>query len=358
MKKIIAIVLAVLLMIAATACAAPKAAPAAEQTAVPQTEAPTVAPTAEPTATPPAKIKIGYISKLLSHPWFQQENYGLEKKCKELGIEYVAIDADLKDENFLAALDNLIAQNINGLAMCITNQGMGPTVAKKCRENNIALITIDDDVKDENGNPVPHVGMPTEEVGYLGGEFLAKLANERGFFKEGNVVKVMQLDSPTVSVIKPRLDGFKKALMATTPLKEEDFIVDATPDTAFENNLPVANAIIQANPQVTHWIITGANDDGALAPLQILREANFPLDNVLACGLGGYEMSLNEFKKGNKSYICIVLQPDVEGAKAVEHLYNKITKNIEMPAFTGVSGSIATVDNYLEFYPNGEIQFK
>lgn len=308
-------------------------------------------------AAPEKKIKVGYISKMLTHPWFIQESMGLEKKAKELGADYVAVDANLKDEQCLAAVDNLIAQKIDALAICATNQGMGSVIAKKCREAGIALCTIDDNMVDDQGKPIPHVGMPTKEVGIVGGEALGKMASDRGFFKDGNVVKVLQIDVPTVSVFKPRLEGYKEGLQKACPqLKDSDFIVQGSKDGMIDDDLKVASSIINANPNVTHWIITGGNDDCALGPMKILQENKFNMDNTLACGLGGYELSLEEFKKGNKNYACIVLQPDVEGEKAMQMLYDNVVSKKEMPEMTLVGGQIATVDNYLDFFPGGKLK--
>lgn len=302
-------------------------------------------------------LKFVYICKQLTHPWFIQEEMGIKKACTELGIDYVGIDSNNNNEKCLSDIDSAFSMNADGMMICITNQSMGPNLAKRCREEGMPLVTIDDNIVDDTGAPVPHVGMPTEEVGELGGKELAKMANERGFFKDGNVVKVMQINIPTNTVFGPRLDGYKKALMADTPLKDEDFIrVDAADATAeYEGNLKVASPVILAHPEVTHWIITGANDDCALAPMAVLKEQGFNQDNVLGCGLGGYEMSLEQFKNGNKSYIAIVLQPDVEGYKAVYELYENITKKTAMPDNTFVSGSIANSDNYLDYYPNGKL---
>lgn len=302
-------------------------------------------------------LKFVYISKQLSHQWFVQEEMGIKKACEELGIEYVGIDSDNNDEKCLQDVDSAFSMEADAILICITNQSMGPNLAKRCREENMPLVTIDDNILDENGNQVPHVGMPTKEVGMLGGEELAKMANERGFFEDGNVVKVLQINIPTNTVFGPRLDGYKEALMANTSLKEDDFIrVDAADATAeYEGNMTVTSPVILAHPEVTHWIVTGANDDCALAPMAVLKEQGFDMANVLGCGLGGYEMSLEEFKNGNESYIAIVLQPDVEGYKAVYMAYDYLTDGTEMPENTFVSGSIANAENYLEYYPNGKL---
>ncbi len=302
-------------------------------------------------------LKFAYISKQLTHQWFVQEEMGIKKACDELGIEYIGIDSNNNDEKCLSDIDSVFSMDADALLICITNQSMGPNLAARCKEEGVALVTIDDNIVDDEGNPVPHVGMPTEEVGELGGEELAKMANERGFFDDGNVVKVLQIDIPTNTVFAPRLNGYKKALMDNTPLTEEDFIrVDAGDATAsYESNLEVASSTILGHPEVTHWIVTGANDDCALAPLSILEEQGYDSANVLGCGLGGYEMSLEQFKNGNESYIAIVLQPDIEGYEAVYLAYNNIVNGEEMPDNTYVSGSIANCENYLDYYPNGKL---
>jgi L-arabinose transport system substrate-binding protein len=293
-------------------------------------------------------VKIGYISKALTVQWFVDENRGLADACKALGADYIAIDANLDDEACDAAINNLIAQEIDALAICITNQGNGPSVAMRCREAGIALITIDDNIVDENGKPVPHVGMPTLEVGELGGEMLAKYANERGFFNPGNNVKVMQLYAPHVTVMVPRLQGYKNSLLRDTPLKESDFIVVEVPEAMIEDSLPGAQTTVQGHPEVTHWIAGCVNDDSAIAILRALEEIGFNMDNVLVCGLGGQPIAADEFKRNNNSFMTVVLNPYKEGYTAAELLYNNVTKGTPMPENTFVNGTVATLDNWQE----------
>lgn len=360
-KKVLSVLLAALLVTTCSGCGGDAAGgntADAGAAAEPAEEVPAEEETPSGGAVEAGKdLKFVYISKQLSHQWFVQEEMGIKKACDELGIEYVGIDSDNNDEKCLQDIDSAFTMEADALLICITNQSMGPNLAKRCKEENIPLVTIDDNILDEEGNQVPHVGMPTKEVGELGGEELAKMANERGFFEEGNVVKVLQINIPTNTVFAPRLDGYKETLMANTPLKEEDFIrVDAADATAeFEGNMTVSSPVILAHPEVTHWIVTGANDDCALAPMAVLKEQGFDMANVLGCGLGGYEMSLEEFKNGNESYIAIVLQPDVEGYKAVYMAYDYLVSGTEMPENTFVSGSIANAENYLEYYPNGRL---
>lgn len=304
---------------------------------------------AEDTGKSAEDIKIAYISKDLTNPWFVLQDEGLKAKAEELGVEYFSIDARFDDEACDAAIDNALAQDIDGLAICITNQGNGPSVAMKCKEKDVALITCDDSILDENNEQVPHVGMPTEEVGYLGGEKLAEYANNMKFFEEGNVVKVLQIDAPDVSVLRPRLDGYKKALMENTPLKEEDFINVETTECMLEDSIAAVQPVLQAHPEVTHWICGGVNDDSAVAALKGIEEqGKIPPENVLICGLGGYSLAIEEFEKENANFMTVVLDPYKEGYTAMQLLYENITEGKEMPENTFVNGQVATLENWQE----------
>ena len=340
-RRLLTIIVALMIIITMTACNnAGGSAPAAE---APANDTP--AATTTPESDQP--IKVAYISKMLSHPWFIGTDNGLRDSAANLGVDYFSIDADLSDEAFDAALENAFAQQIDGLTITITNQGNGPSVAQRVRDRGVALLTIDDDIVDENGDPVPHVGPPTKDSGIMGGEYLARMANERGFFEEGNVVKVMLIDAPTVTVLWPRIEGYMEALIANTPLTKDDILIPETSDAMLEDSLVVARATLQAHPEVTHWIVGGVNDDTAIAPLKAIEEAGkIPLENALFCGLGGYSMSVEEFRRGNDSYICVVWDSYAEGYKAMEIMFDYLVNGVPMPLISLVGGNIATVDNW------------
>lgn len=286
------------------------------------------------------ELHFGYISKMLTHPWFIEESQGIADRCAELGITYTAIDANLDDEAFMQALESMIVKDVDGLLFCITDPQLGPTVVDRARENGIPVMTIDDNIVDSAGNPVPHVGMPTFEVGYQGGEALAMIAKERDFFAPGNVVKVMSVDLSYKTFIHERTEGYWDALIENSSLTEADIVTDDAKTTMFEEVLPVASALLNSHPEVTHWIVTGINDDAALAPLRVFEENGFPLENVLACGLGGYANSLEEFKKDHNSYIVNKTQPYKEGQVAAQLMWEHITLDKELPEITYVPGVI------------------
>ncbi len=322
---------------------------ATEQTAAETTAAETTSAAQETTAKEASDLTFGYISKLLTHPWFTTESAGLEKFCNENGIKYISADANMDDEKCLELVDDLINQGIDALFICVTSQGIGPAVTEKCEKAGIPVMTIDDTIVDHNGKPVPHVGMPTKDVGIMGGEALSKLATERGFFNEGNVYKLMNVGSAKLSVLMERTEGYTEAITKNTPIKDpDDIIFVETEDGMMNNALPACNAAVSANPNVTHWIATGINDDCAIAAVRAFEELGIDKANYLSCGLGGYDLALEELAKGNDSFITVGLRPDNEGYQAGELMYKFLTQGIALPEITYVGGTIVGVNNYKE----------
>ena len=118
------------------------------------------------------RIKIVYVCKMLTHPWFQEEDKGAREMAAKLGVDYIGIDANLDDEAFMQGIESAIAQGASGIMICITDQAMGPTVTDRVRGAGLPLVTINDNILDSDGKAVPHVGIDTyEEVVRLGSEY-------------------------------------------------------------------------------------------------------------------------------------------------------------------------------------------
>ena len=179
---------------------------------------------------------------------------------------------------------------------------------------------------------------------------MGKLAVKRGFFKAGNVVKIMSVDVSFKTFLHERTMGYQDGIIKNSPLKKADMHRPWTTRPACSSrSSPWRRAIINANPQVTHWLITGLNDDSAVAPLRALEEAGFNMDNVIACGLGGYSLSSDEFKKGNKNYLTIKLQPQSHGSEAVRVLTEFIRDKKALKGFTPTSGVVVGFDDWTKY---------
>ena len=75
---------------------------------------------------------------------------------------------------------------------------------KKQLQPTATVYHVDDYMEDHNGEPVPYVGIDNYDALYDGGAAVAKLATERNFFEEGNVVKGLLMQQSKVEVLYER----------------------------------------------------------------------------------------------------------------------------------------------------------
>jgi len=159
----------------------------------------------------------------------------------------------------------------------------------------------------------------------------------------------MNIGSAKLSVLMERTEGYTEAIVKNTPIKDPaDIVFVETEDGMMNNALPAVSATISANPDVTNWIATGINDDCGIAAVRSFEELGIDKANYLSCGLGGYDLALEELDKGNDSFITIGLRPDNEGFMAGELMFNFLTKEEALSELTTVGGTIVDVNNYTE----------
>ncbi len=304
------------------------------------------------------KIRLAFIVKDLEHYWFQQEKEGMESKCKELGIEVNCFDAYYDDQRCMELVKQIIEEEYDGLMICTTNQELGPKIGELCEKAEIPVVTLDDSMKDKNGRSFPLISMAYKEVVAIGGVALAKKAEELGFPEENERLRVLEMDVPGLSVFRERLDGYEEVIFPLLHLSDEQVVSIAGETGMYADNYEKAKEYFQKNPPDVglYWLICGVNDDCALALMHVLLEFGVPEEQVIACGLGGYELSVREFEQKSPYYITVMTQPDVEGARAVEMLYDYLKEGTEIDNVVTLGGAVATCDNYLIYFSSKETE--
>ena len=297
-------------------------------------------------------IKLAFISKDLDHYWYQQVKSGMESKCQEMGMKLQCFNSDDDDDTCIRQVKQVIREEYDGLMICATDQKLGSEIGKLCAEAEIPVVTIDDSMRDADGKDFPYVGMATREVGSIGGAALAKMAKEKEFPLENGDVRILEIDVPRLSVFRERLTGYEDALLTNSPLNRENITVIDVSTGMYEANCEIVKRYFQENvpDKNTYWIICGVNDDCALAPMHVLKEMGVPAEQIIACGLGGYELSIREFEAQNRNYITVMTQPDVEGAQAAEMLHEYLVNGEALDTSIILGGAVATCDNYMLYF--------
>lgn len=295
-------------------------------------------------------IKFIYICKKLTDDWFKMEDKGMKEKAEELGIQYNGIDADYKDERNMQAVDNVIAQKVKGVAICATNQGLGPSVSQKFKEANIPFLAIDDTLADKNGDLVPYVGVPTRTAGVETAKALITAAKEKNFFAEGNNWRIMIIEMAQISTCHEMALGYQEEFIKSIDGITDDEIVFVDVKTgSFDDSIAAVTAAFNANPVISHWIFATVDDYPAYATVKMLGENNFNFKNVLISGFGAYQPSNDIWAMGGDiadCYMSMSLDPEKEGQIAIQLLYDKVVNGIDIPMETRIGGSVLNVNTW------------
>lgn len=306
------------------------------------------------------QLKFVYICKKLTDDWFKEEDAGMKKKAEELGVMYNGIDCDYKDERCIQAVDNVIAQKVDGVAICATNQGLGSVIAKKFKEAGIPYLAVDDTLNDDVGNPVPYVGVPTKQAGIETAVQMIKAANGRNFFESSNKWRIMVADIAQITTCHEMALGYKEEFLKEIPgIKDQDIVTVDVKDGSFDSSMAAISAAFNANPNVTHWIVAAIDDYPAFAAVKVLQENKFNFKNVLVSGYGAYQPSLDIFNMGGdikNCYFSMGLNPGLEGEKAIEFLYDYVVNGKSIPAETRFGGEVITADNMEKQFPGGKLK--
>jgi L-arabinose transport system substrate-binding protein len=86
-------------------------------------------------------VKIGFIVKSATEPWFQSEWQFADEAAKQYGFTLVKLPATDADQ-LMSALDNLAAQGAQGVIVCAPDTKLGPSIVAKCEEKNLKLMLV------------------------------------------------------------------------------------------------------------------------------------------------------------------------------------------------------------------------
>lgn len=294
------------------------------------------------------KIVIAGIYKAGDQVWFIDEGAAAEKKAKEMGAdEFIYIDAKMNPDTYLQAIDNVIAQKVDGVITCIPDQQLSQVTVNKLKEAGIPVIAADDALQDENGNKLaPWVGISAYKIGYSVGKWMAEYVVENDLHNDEET-GVLFLTANTISSCVPRTEGqYNKFKELIPDFNEEKFFYgDYTGST--EEAFTVSSGIITANPAIKKWMVMVINDEGGIGAVRALEQAGLDKESCVV-GLGAY-LAVGEYEKEYSamkaaSYFSAA---DV-GSSSAKFLMEYILNGTEMPMEYAVDAVIVTEDNYKE----------
>jgi len=278
---------------------------------------------AKPDGTAKKELKIGFVMKTLSNPFFITMEKGAKRAEKELGIKLVVQvgQEETSIEQQIAIVENMIAQKFD--AICIAPGGSKEIVPvlKKAQDAGIPIINIDnridaDAAKAAGLKPIPYVGASNTDGGYLAGKYLAEQLKGTG--KIAIIEGIQGVDNA-----EGRKNGAQKAF---AEFKDIQVVASQSANWKTEEGLNVMTNILQANPDLNG--VFCANDMMAFGAIQAI-DAVGKSGKILVAAYDALDQS-NVYIKEGKMISTVDQKPDDQGYYGVKFAVDLINKK-EVP---------------------------
>ncbi len=292
------------------------------------------------------KLVIYGIYKSGDQTWFLNEGNAAKAAVEAAGGTFNYVDVATDGQKELDAINNAIANKADGIVTCTPDQTMSQNIVDLCKENNLAVVACDDALEDASGTKIaPWVGISGEVIGESVGQWVCDYIKENNLDTDDSTGLLM-MTMNTVSSCVPRTDGESKIIYENYPDYQTNgkmFTVDY--DGTTEKGNTQSAAIFTGHPEITKWIVFGANEEGVIGAVRALETAGLDADSV-AVGMGAY-LAKDEYKKGSAMKAAPFFSDVAIGQGSVQTLFDVIDgKTVEME--TAVPAVMTTPENYQE----------
>lgn len=262
-----------------------------------------------------------YSPPTLNNEFFIVISDAIKKEVESKGDKFVTLDPQFDQEKQISQIEDMITQGVSAILLTpVDSKGIKPALDSAAAKG-IPVIDLDTDVFDKE---LVATSIITDNVGAgrLCGEDMAQR------FPDG--AKIAILDFPTNQACIDRVTGFFEGLGD----KKDLFKVVAQQDgkAALEKSMPIAENIIQANPDVQAFFCI--NDPEALGVIAALKAAN-KLSSVLVYGIDGSPDAKKVIKSG-ELVMTSAQSPATIGKTGAESAYKvlageTVEKDIRVP---------------------------
>lgn len=272
------------------------------------------------------EVRLSYVAASMIWPAVVAMADGFEARAKELGATPVILDAQGSAEGEANAIDDLIAQGVDGISILPLDSVAAEVWAEKTHEAGLPFVAVAAQVGDpynRSWNDVyPGVSALVGKDDVVAGENAAKLA--LSLLPQGDTAKIAILEgAPGFVAAVQRSQGFIKGLDGAGIDYE---VVSSQPtDWTPEKGEAVCQNILVANPDVD--LFFSHADDMALGCARAIA-ANGSEAKLIATA-GGSTLGLNAIQAGElDGTVCMPWE--TVGRMAADALYEAVT-NADTP---------------------------
>jgi len=267
------------------------------------------------------ELTFGYVAAGMQFPFNVAVVKGFQEAAKEAGVKAIILDGKTSVERQGNAIDDLIAQNVDGIAVLPIDGLVAQGWVDRATAHNIPFVSVATEIGDPQKRPIRDVYpkaaalVSSDEIhtGFNSGDIAAKL------LPRDRVAKIAILEgAPGMPQNWQRTKGFEEGL-EKSGIKYQ--IVASQPtDLTPEQGQSVCQNIITAHPDVD--LIYNQADDLVIGCAKAVREAD---SHAKLVGWGGSRLGIAAIKAGDvDGTVCV--QPEKMGKLAFMALYAQVTK--------------------------------
>ena len=294
------------------------------------------------------RIKIGFVVKSKTEPWFQMEFRFADEAAKELGFDLIKLEA--KDASEVdTALDNLGAQGAKGVIICSPNVGLGTRIVEKATEHHMNLMSVDDRLEGADKKPltdVHHLGIKAYDIGKTVGTAIAAEMTKRGWKPEETGAIILTVDE--LQTARERIQGAMDSLTEAKFPAANFFKVAWKPqDIAAATD--AAGTVLTQHSNIKRWVAFSSNDDGVLGAVRATEAAQIKAEDMIGVGINGTS-GVDDFRKSEPTgfFASVLLSPRKHGYDTAKAMFEWCKNGVEPQKEIWTSGILIDRTNYQE----------
>ena len=289
--------------------------------------------------------KIAFLVKQPEEPWFQLEWKFAEEAAAKDGFELIKLGVTDSDQ-VLSKIENVAAQGAQGIVICSPDVKLGTAIEKKCKDRNLKLMSVDDQLLGSDGKPldIPHLGISAKKIGTsVGTALMEEMAVRKWDAKETGLLVITRDELDTA---KERTDG---AIEGTKGFSADHIFKAPQKTTDVPGGRDAASVVLTQHPEIKHWLIAGMNDTAVMGAVRATESRNILAADVVGIGINGSE-AVEDLKKDkpNGVFGSILLQAKRHGYETSDAMFKWITTNTAPPKITYTDGILLTRKNYVQ----------
>jgi ribose transport system substrate-binding protein len=272
--------------------------------------------------------RIGYAQLSNDQPFVRKVTQGLLEAAAKLQVELLVVDNKDSPEQALKNAEWLISEKVDFVIEYEFHSGVAPALADMFRKAGIPLLAID--------IPMPsaiYFGVDNYEVGRLGGQALARFAQDRW---KGLVSRVLLLEIPEAGVTpQARVLGTIDGIRSELPKLSDSNVLHKDAKGTERGGYSITRQVAQSLGPKQHLLVAASNDNCTRGALRAIRELGRERSTaIMSQGWGPDKDLETELQRANSPLIgAIAYFPEKYGGKILPIVLQCLKKQPVSPSY-------------------------